>query len=312
MSIHELASVRDIKAVSTAASVVWHALAVMVGTDIAKWIFSAEWAFHYRRLGSLEPGKIDKVSTITSGVLERISYSLSKDTTPGFRLSFVVTLLLLLLGPIGPGAMTVDFIWIDATIPFSVADLGVFETMDTSNLRKIRSTTLQRAERFLTSEYLDHSVASYETLAARTLIPWPVDMTRNLPQSITYESDVATYKYDCRWVAPLLLQGPQPFYSAGYTDGVMPGDEILFNDTGGTYTGNQVLGPGSHLGTGDPWVSGGPPLPLPAKTRTLAQGYGLPAPTGEGIPAGSEGTSTRRVHRKGLYMQRVRHDIGYA
>jgi hypothetical protein len=62
------ASLQNAKAVTTAISVIWHALAGLV----VKQVFGAEWASLYQRTGMLEPGETDTVSTITSGFFDQL------------------------------------------------------------------------------------------------------------------------------------------------------------------------------------------------------------------------------------------------
>lgn len=187
--------IRDAKAITTAISVIWHALAGLAAKDIVMCIFSAEWAVQFYQTGTIQPNKTDAVSVITSGLLDQLKYGISKVSTARFRLSLAIILVLLGLGPFGASTMGINLLWIDTIQEIQIANV----TLDFENFG-LKSETLDRASRIAKSEMLDHLSVGYHTSSQDTLIPWPQPSFSNYQGVVKYMSDIIMYNYSCQWV----------------------------------------------------------------------------------------------------------------
>lgn len=64
------ATLTEAKSAAAAMSVVWQSIACLFARDIIGVVRSAEFMAQYRQLGELTPGVSDRVSTITSGIID--------------------------------------------------------------------------------------------------------------------------------------------------------------------------------------------------------------------------------------------------
>lgn len=193
------------KAITTAVSVIWHALASLVAKDIVLNIFSAEWAVQYLRTGILQPRKTDAVSIITSGLIDQLRYGILEDSTARFRLSLATTMVLLGLGPLGAGTLGINSFWVDTIQEIQIANL----TMDLSDVLPsagLKNEALERADRLAKSQILDHLPVGYNIPSQNTLIPWPQPSFSKYQGTVKYMTDIITYNYSCNWIYPTSLK----------------------------------------------------------------------------------------------------------
>lgn len=191
--------IQDAKAITTAISVLWHALAGLVAKDIILQVFSAEWAALYCYMGTLQPNQTDAMSVITSGLLDQLKHAILQKSTPHFRLSLAITLVLLGLGPLGASTLGINLLWVDTIQEIQVANITI-DYQDASF-----SEALERAGRIAKSEMLDHLPIGYNISSQDTLIPWPHSSFSNHQGVIKYMSDIALYNYSCNWLYPTFL-----------------------------------------------------------------------------------------------------------
>jgi len=107
-----------IKGGFTVIFIIWHSLAVFAGGNITIDAFSREWSVQSEQI---IPGTTDKVSTINSGWMDRTSHSISKHASGTFRLAFLASLSLMVLGQLAPGTISVSTITISVPTTVRVA-----------------------------------------------------------------------------------------------------------------------------------------------------------------------------------------------
>lgn len=74
--------------------------------DIIIESFASEWHFMLRYYELLNP-LVDRVSIITSGLLDQTKHAVTKRASPRFRIAFFASLLVIIIAPVAPGAITV-------------------------------------------------------------------------------------------------------------------------------------------------------------------------------------------------------------
>ncbi len=183
------------KSATTAVAVAWRTLAVFPIQDIIFSVFSAECAAQYRRTGRLEPNSSDRVSRATSGLVDQVTYFWKRQPTLEYRLAFFLVLLVMVIGPLGPGTIALTESPTKRSQDFRVANMSMDQGFASFDQRQIS----QRAKTFVGLELLEGRVYGYETPTEGILIPWP-EFGFERSQNITmYESDVAVYNYSCQW-----------------------------------------------------------------------------------------------------------------
>ena len=127
--------------------IVWHSLAVFVGGCIPTDVFSRERSV---QLTSIVSGTTDRVSTINSGIPDRISHIFTKHASGTFKLAFLTSLTLMILTHLAPGTISVtainDPILVDVARQLSqVTDVGQL------------LTSSQRANSIIQLEKIEHT-----------------------------------------------------------------------------------------------------------------------------------------------------------
>lgn len=183
------------KSATTAIVVAWRTLAVFPIKDIVLLVFSAECIAQYRKVGHIEPNLTDRVSRATSGLMDQISHFLVGQPTLGFRLALLLVLFVTLIGPLGPGVVTLS------ELPTTCPQELLVANLSSLSIATYRSRYPQRARPITEFELLEGRVYGYETVAEGVLIPWPesgFEQSENVPM---YESDVVGYNYSCHWAS---------------------------------------------------------------------------------------------------------------
>ncbi|KAF9441209.1 hypothetical protein P691DRAFT_791888 [Macrolepiota fuliginosa MF-IS2] len=185
----------EVKAAATAIAIVWHTFAIFVVKDVVLFVLSAECMAQYRRTGDLMPDTTDRVSRITSGLLQQASYFLTTRPTFEYRLAFILTLLATILGPLGPSVISPAQSWAVRRQEIRLANL----TMNQDILFPPQDECSMRAGRVAQVEMLVKSVFGYQPSTDGILIPWP-ELDSEATQNVyTFESDVVVYNYSCQW-----------------------------------------------------------------------------------------------------------------
>lgn len=70
--------------------------------------FGSEWHIRFSKTEILIPGYTDMVSTATSGLLDRSRYFFSRGCSLSYRLSFITSLVLVVLAGLSPGSINVE------------------------------------------------------------------------------------------------------------------------------------------------------------------------------------------------------------
>ncbi|KAF9441991.1 hypothetical protein P691DRAFT_765685 [Macrolepiota fuliginosa MF-IS2] len=185
----------EIKAATTIISVIWHTLAAFAVKDIVSSILSAECMAQYRRTGDLVPDETDRVSWITSGILAQTSYFLTTRPTFEYRLAFILVLLVVILGPLGPGVISPGQHLMMRQQEMLIANL----TMTKIPFFPEQLQCSTRAARISQIEMLEGSVFGYKTGTDGMLIPWPEPGLESSQDVYIYETDVVVHNYSCRW-----------------------------------------------------------------------------------------------------------------
>lgn len=183
------------KSAITVVVVIWRTLAVFPIKDIISSVFSAECIAQYRRTGRLEPNSTDRVSHATSGLIDQISHFLVGQPTLDYRLAFVLAILVSLIGPLGPGVISLSELPMTFPQDLVVANM----TMGDDFLRSPAQVQIAtRAKLLIELELLEGRVYGYDTVAEGVLIPWlETGFEQNM--GVIYRSDVVVYNYSCHW-----------------------------------------------------------------------------------------------------------------
>ncbi|KAF5348484.1 hypothetical protein D9756_009665 [Leucocoprinus leucothites] len=189
----------ELKAGITAVSVAWHGLACLFIKDIIAVVYSAEFMIQYRRFGGLDPGVSDRVSTITSGLLDNLVHFSRIPATGGFRLAFISMLLVMIVGPLGSGTITVGTVWTTMGKNIGVANI----TAESIHHQFGVGTITERARLITRMERLGNVTFGYDMNPRDMLIPWPNVDIEALPEhsSLVYQSDVLQIHSECAWEA---------------------------------------------------------------------------------------------------------------
>ncbi|KIJ23789.1 hypothetical protein M422DRAFT_39456 [Sphaerobolus stellatus SS14] len=196
-------SLPEVKGAFTILLIFWQTLSTVLVKSIVMDIFSSEWHEQAARSGVLIPRETDKVSTLTAGYREKITYFFSKGSG-AFRIAFIISLFLLAIGGLAPGSLGVSTVLIDKKTTIRVAKLtmGYEQTVDFSGPF---SLILERAGKITTTEQTENTTFKY-AMPSNWIIPTPGSnsMTdNNSTGSMTYFSDLVHFNYSCSWKIPL-------------------------------------------------------------------------------------------------------------
>ncbi|KAJ3574320.1 hypothetical protein NP233_g1844 [Leucocoprinus birnbaumii] len=203
------ATLTEAKSAAAATSVVWQAIACLFIKDIISIVRSAEFMAQYRQLGELTPGVSDRVSTITSGVIDALVHFVGDSSTEEFRLMFIAMLAVMTVGPLGSATITVGTTILHTTTQIEIANVtspssdGVF-SLFTSTV----PDSAERTNLIMQLENKQHTVFGYQMgltseLESFVLIPWP-HLGEGLGEesTLTYQSDILQFSFQCSWATP--------------------------------------------------------------------------------------------------------------
>jgi hypothetical protein len=188
----------EFKAGITAVSVVWHTVACVFIKDIIALICSAEFMAQYRRSGDLNPGTSDRVSTITSGLVDNVVHFFGSPATGQFRLAFLAMLFVMALGPLGSGIITTGTTSAGMAKPITVANLTVTQLDIGAGVVQDRAGLVIRMERENITFGYNMSLTLDSDESETVLIPWP-NITVPEQSVLTYRSDILQFSYQCAW-----------------------------------------------------------------------------------------------------------------
>ncbi|KAJ3573181.1 hypothetical protein NP233_g2606 [Leucocoprinus birnbaumii] len=192
-------TVTEMKAGITAMAVVWHMIACLFVKDVIAVVCSAEFMTQYRRSGALIPGKSDRVSTMTSGTIDNVVHCFGNSASREFQLAFMTTLVLIVVGPLGSGTVTIGTLSNSLKKPISVAGvqgqwgLGLDDIINQAN-------AIMRLEGY--GNTLFGYKMSSDNDTDTVLIPWPKIDVEELAEGghLVYNSDIVLFHYECSWV----------------------------------------------------------------------------------------------------------------
>ncbi|KAJ3569581.1 hypothetical protein NP233_g4955 [Leucocoprinus birnbaumii] len=192
----------ELKAGITASAVVWHMVACFFVKDVIALICSAEFVAQYQRSGVLVPGKSDRVSTMTSGIIDNVVHCFGNSVSREFRLAFLTALVLMTVGPLGSGTVTIGNLPKIVKEPISIANVTVQLDPDGQAYDDVR----REANAIVRLEGSGNTLFGYKMSSDSDtdsiLIPWPNVDVEDLPEEghLVYDSDVVRFQYECSWV----------------------------------------------------------------------------------------------------------------
>ncbi|KAJ3573180.1 hypothetical protein NP233_g2609 [Leucocoprinus birnbaumii] len=241
----------EFKAGITAAAVVWHTVACFFIKDVIAAVCSAEFMTQFRRSGALEPGKSDRVSTVTSGIFDSISHFLENSASREFRLAFVITLVLMVVGPLGSGTVTTGSLPSNVKISISIANVTSFD----HDVGPAYNDLVMKANSILRLDGSGNALFGYKMSSGdgtdSVLIPWPNMDLDGLPDQshIVYKSDIVRFHYQCSWVP--LLSDFSTYPNLSNTISMDDELRLMFQSTNYdqyTYTTSEQIYSGSRCG----------------------------------------------------------------
>ncbi|KAJ3566087.1 hypothetical protein NP233_g7221 [Leucocoprinus birnbaumii] len=175
---------------------VWHTIAIACAWFICAESFSMEWA---ARPG-LKP--TDKVSTVTSGILDHILYSFTSRSTKTFRAAVCAFLGLMILRATGSSAITAtDGVKTREALPIgriatsSITPDFINPSNSTFTSRLAQTYMVVRLEQLLGDPWGYVPQPNW-------LIPLPAEKL-NMTSRLEYETDLVKFQYSCQWQAPM-------------------------------------------------------------------------------------------------------------
>jgi len=149
------------------------------------------------------------VSTINSGWMDRTSHSISKHASGTFRLAFLASLSLMVLGQLAPGTISVSTTIISDPTTISVA--RQVSQIDDSEYEQFLSLTT-RANVIIRLEKTELTPFGFQ-LPANTLISLP-PTSNKFNGTLEYDTDIVEFHHNCRWEAASIVTEPTLFISA--------------------------------------------------------------------------------------------------
>lgn len=188
----------EVKGGFTVIFIVWHSLAILSGGHILADAFSREWSV---QLANIIPGRTDRVSTVTSGFLDRIFHVVSKHSSGTFKLAFLASLSFMALTQLAPGTISAATTFVD--IPITV-DVGRQISQITSATGAGQFLTVQnRANLIVRLEMIERTPFGFK-LPPNTLVALP-SHPGEFNGTLEYNTDVVEYHHDCHWEAPTIV-----------------------------------------------------------------------------------------------------------
>ncbi|KXN91447.1 hypothetical protein AN958_00709 [Leucoagaricus sp. SymC.cos] len=183
----------EVKGGFTVVFIVWHSLAIMTGGQLLADAFSREWSV---QLANIVPGTTDRVSTVTSGFLDRIFYLFTKRASAAFKLAFLASLSFMALTQLAPGTISAATTLVDIPIMVNVGTL-VSQITDLSTFL----TSQTRAALIVRLEMIERSPFGLK-LPPNTLVTLPSAGLGEFDGTMEYDSDVVEFHHSCHWEAP--------------------------------------------------------------------------------------------------------------
>jgi hypothetical protein len=199
-----IAHLTEAKGVTTIFAIAWQTLAIIPIRDIISTIFSSEWSHSFWLTRELTPGKTDRVSIQTAGILDRAKHFCTSNASLAFRLALPASLLAHALVGIAPGALTVNTVFIPTAVRTEVGSIDITKMNDNASpLTGIQGPTI-----LVQMEQIDHGQYGFSTSEPGAFVGWPQQSTLTAAAgNLTYPSDIVRFNYECRWTAPTFL-GP--------------------------------------------------------------------------------------------------------
>lgn len=207
-----------IKSGFTAIFTLWHTVAVASALTICADTFSREWA-------ARPDEKTDAVSTVTSGIVDRLYYSLRRRATKTFRIAFLAFLGLLVLRTIGSSTITLSSgVHFERQLPIGLISTPSITSNSTNPNDAAFTTRLRQAGLIARLERLMGSPWGYVP-QPNWLIPLPTEDLKSAT-SVAYQTDLVAFNHTCQWQAPTILS-----QSTISLDGQSWGGEFFTNST---------------------------------------------------------------------------------
>lgn len=200
----------ELKGAFIVAFTVWHTLSIALLSDILFTIFSLEWAVQAERKRALEPGETDRVSTLASGLFDRVKYAFAKGqgVSAMFRYALAASIVLMVLSATGPGCFTLSTTAVipkDITIrngnPISASFLSAIQ----GPLLQNEVSVLERIAAITQLEQLEGFTWGYE-MPPNSFFTWPYSSSGQLIQeraTMKYLSRTNYFNFKCRWETPV-------------------------------------------------------------------------------------------------------------
>jgi len=225
----------EVKGGFTVVFIVWHSLAVLAGGHILADAFSREWSV---QLANIVPGTTDRVSTVTSGVLDRIFHIMTKHASGTFKLAFLASLAFMALTQLAPGTINASTTII--SVPTTVPVARQVSQIDNNNLQQF-FTTMERANLIVRLEKIELTPFGFK-LPANTLMSLPPPRDK-FNETLAYNTDIVEFHHNCRWEAPSIVNTSS---LSIYAAGKIWSTDVIFGNQGQTRPGmlhdRQMMG----------------------------------------------------------------------
>lgn len=192
----------EVKGGFTVIFILWQSLAIIAGGYILADAFSREWSV---QLAQLVPGTTDRVSTVTSGFLDRILYFFTKRASGTFKLAFLASLSFMALTQLAPGTISAATTLIDVPLMVKVGNL-ISQVADADVFQEFIAAAA-RANLIVRLEQIEHSPFGLKLPPNRLIALPAVDLGELNNGTLEYDSDVVEFHYDCHWEAPTFVNG---------------------------------------------------------------------------------------------------------
>ena len=198
------AHLKEVKGGFNTVFILWQTLALLPANDIIGFMYSGEWSHVAREdAGDVRPGHTDRVSTLTSGWLDRIKHVLTRVASPAFRTCLITAIHALALAAIAPGAVSVATVIVDIPTTLDVGKLTIRGDASTPDLSVPPSqAATQRATVFVRVEQLQQGTYGFTT-DSNAIVAWPPRTLLTAQIAATYQSDIIRYKHSCSWHVPI-------------------------------------------------------------------------------------------------------------
>ena len=184
----------EAKAGVTIIAIIWHSIAVLSISSVITGAFSAEWCFSLKRPGTIVFGETDRVSTLQSGLWDRIGYLTRDKSSTTFKLALLASVACMGLGGLGPSSVTTQVGEVARNVQLQVRNMSL-----TSGTGPAFEQTLERAWGITRLESIENSTFGYSSEPG-ILAPWPARSG-----NFSYPTDAIRYQHECHWEAPTFI-----------------------------------------------------------------------------------------------------------